>query len=105
MSPAPRITKITSLDSIRLNVYLENLGDAVLGPGYLFGRKTFKDGSVSDLRTFAYTDLNPGETTKVFINGLSNCKSIEIRGYRVGNTEKYGVSAVISRGFFGWKLK
>lgn len=105
MPPRPVVTKISAIESLRINIHLENIGDALLNSGHLFGRKIFKDGSVSDLMSFAYTTLAPGEATKLFVNSLSNCKSVEIEGYKETNAETYPMKHTMARGLFGWKLK
>jgi hypothetical protein len=105
MPPRPVVTKITTPDALRINVQLENHGDAPLNTGHVFGQKTFKDGSVSEVMSFAYTNLGPGEGTKVFINGLANCKQVDIHGYRVNKAEAYPMDCTMAHGFWGWKLK
>ncbi|HVZ29965.1 MAG TPA: hypothetical protein VG839_06195 [Asticcacaulis sp.] len=105
MPPRPVVTKITVEGSSRLNVRLENLGDTQLKAGHVFGRKVFKDGSVSELMSFAYSTLAPGETTKLFVNGIDNCKFMEIEGYRVSPAEAYPMNCTVNRGLFGWKVK
>ena len=90
---------------VYLHPFLKNNGSEILKTGNVICKQKSKDGTVSTVRIYNSTELEPGETTKLITELFDHPRELKITAYEESGGTIYSMEYVAKRGFFGgWSL-
>lgn len=110
MSAKPVLTKVQHLRSggssmVYLHPFLKNDGSDTLETGDIICKQRSKDGTVSTVKIYNDTPLEPGETTKLIVELYNHPKELRITAYEDCDGNTYPMQYVARKRLLGgWSL-